>query len=356
MIFSFRPGSRSVRYVVLCFLLMFVSACAMLWRKEAKQPFPHFRHHTVSCEKCHQPDNKGRMSLTPPVSACTFCHQDPASRPKMLAQLSQTPTYQGIDRHLIFSHTTHMKRVQGQTVQQKCGTCHGAMTSKAGGQTVPPMAQCLSCHEHKKEYDKMLCKGCHTDLRRFPLQPLSDYRHTPDFMRNHKRYAVGKLDLCVQCHDQPYCVRCHDPSLPMKPSLRFPEQVTQGMMHRGDYISRHAREARLQPTLCSRCHGPSSCETCHQQNAVLQAKKGVFSPHPPNYVRRGGVAFHGRDARRDPSRCQSCHDQGSKSNCVNCHRVGGIGGNPHPPGWRFGNRLDPNKNGMCRYCHQTTSR
>ncbi len=336
--------------------LVFVSACSLFFKKKEKEHFQHFRHHTLSCKKCHKPNAAGKMSLTPPVSTCIFCHQDKKDRPKMVATIRKYRTYQSMDRHIIFSHKTHQSRWKGRTRKQQCAHCHGDVTSRNGGRRVPTMARCLSCHVHKKQYDTMRCKVCHTNLRRFPIKPLSDYRHTADFVRTHKRYAKGKLDLCVQCHDQPYCAKCHDPKLPMKPSLRFPEQTIQGMIHRGDFTTRHGRIARLKPTLCKSCHGPSGCVSCHQQNANVLAKRGKRSPHPVGYVRRGGSAFHGRDARRDPSRCQSCHDQGARSNCVTCHRVGGFGGNPHPPSWRISNRLNPQKNGMCRYCHNSTSR
>ncbi len=329
-------------------LLLTMSACSLFMRAD-KPSFPHDRHFGVPCKRCHQANAQGQMNLAPPAKTCLFCHKQ--NTPKYVAHLGPKPRYQSFDRHLVFSHNTHKTRVPGSTEKQKCGTCHGGIATRKGGRAVPPMATCLSCHNHKSEYNTINCKKCHTNLRRFPVKPLSDYKHTPNFVRTHKRYAKGRLDLCTQCHDQPYCARCHDPTLPVKPSLRFPEQVVQGMMHRGDYTTRHAREARLHPTTCKRCHGPSGCEACHQRNAQLMGKRSKRSPHPAGYVRRGGIAFHGRDARRDPSRCQSCHDQGPRSNCVNCHRVGGFGGNPHPPGWRFSNRLNAKTNGMCRYCH-----
>ena len=50
--------------------------------------------------------------------------------------------------------------------------------------------------------------------------------------------------------------------------------------------------------------------------------------------------------------CAPCHDQGAASVCVTCHRVGGSGGTPHPPGWSDAHpRADISRNGMCLICH-----
>ncbi|MCB9641826.1 MAG: hypothetical protein H6728_02005 [Myxococcales bacterium] len=333
-----------------------ISACRDYIKEAKRKPFPHAHHPLLACNTCHTADAQGQMKLTVTVKQCRFCHTEaPPHQPAWLAFVSQINGPSGgsaSPRPIFFSHTTHAARIKGYGTAQGCGTCHGDVTSRKGGVRTPTMATCLSCHNHQKDYDEMNCKRCHQDLRQYPLKPLSDYHHGPDFARNHKRFAVGRVDLCVTCHDQPFCARCHDPNLPGKPSLRFPTDVIQGFIHRGDYISRHGREARLQPSLCNRCHGESRCVTCHQNSRRSVLQGGRTSPHPAGYVRRGGQAFHGRDARRDPSQCQSCHDQGAKSNCVNCHKVGGIGGTPHPPGWRINNsRFQATQNGMCRVCH-----
>jgi hypothetical protein len=41
------------------------------------------------------------------------------------------------------------------------------------------------------------------------------------------------------------------------------------------------------------------------------------------------------------------------SNCVQCHRVGGVGGNPHPMGWtaRHGTE-EIDRSTMCLFCHR----
>ena len=53
-------------------------------------------------------------------------------------------------------------------------------------------------------------------------------------------------------------------------------------------------------------------------------------------------------ARRNIGSCAACHDQGPVSNCVRCHQVGGLGGTPHPAGWRS---TAPVSNPECSACH-----
>ena len=78
--------------------------------------------------------------------------------------------------------------------------------------------------------------------------------------------------------------------------------------------------------------------------------RGGVSPHPVGWMSRdaGSPDFHGRAARREPLTCMACHDHGPATNCIPCHKVGGIGGDPHPHGYHPSRaRTDA----MCRYCH-----
>jgi hypothetical protein len=78
------------------------------------------------------------------------------------------------------------------------------------------------------------------------------------------------------------------------------------------------------------------------------------SPHPPGWVGPApGDNAHGREARRDPTACASCHDGAGQRLCVGCHQVGGVGGNPHPPGWSSRVSLSAMP---CRLCHPIGSR
>jgi hypothetical protein len=102
--------------------------------------------------------------------------------------------------------------------------------------------------------------------------------------------------------------------------------VTSDFIHRGDYLTRHSIEARSDPVLCQRCHGISFCTACHNQENVGPGGSNPRRPHPPGWALPGPTS-HAVAARRDIVSCASCHDQGPNSNCVGCHKVGGVGGN-----------------------------
>ncbi len=116
-------------------------------------------------------------------------------------------------------------------------------------------------------------------------------------------------------------------------------------------MPRHAIEARLNTNKCLTCHQEKRCIECHQKNKLTGngASNSKHNPHGPNWMKKGAARNHGREARRDPFSCAACHDQGAASNCVACHRVGGSGGDPHPPGWR--SDLDKRTAVACVPCH-----
>jgi hypothetical protein len=57
-------------------------------------------------------------------------------------------------------------------------------------------------------------------------------------------------------------------------------------------------------------------------------------------------------ARIDPASCASCHGGAGEQLCVNCHKVGGPGGNIHGPG--FSSIKSKTRDVPCRQCHVPT--
>ena len=75
-------------------------------------------------------------------------------------------------------------------------------------------------------------------------------------------------------------------------------------------------------------HGALECVACHRT---------ATAPH---------------DDKLPAVSCAGCHDQGASSTCVQCHRVGGVGGNPHPVSWLARHRrAELSTNPMCLACH-----
>jgi hypothetical protein len=290
------------------------------------------------CLECHQ-DKKGKKGEKGEKAAdCAFCHRDPA----------HPATYAHVERTLRLSHADHIDRVK-----EDCARCHLKLPELvSAGSTVPPMSTCTSCHEHAVELAAGQCAGCHVNLKKFPLRPVSLFSHQGDFVREHGASARAAGEGCAQCHDQTFCADCHARTVARPVEIKRPEDVTSDFIHRFDYVSRHAVEARADETLCRRCHGESFCDACHTLQNLTPGAASPRSPHPPDFSFPGSPNSHGPLARRDIASCAACHDQGARSNCVTCHQVGGVGGDPHPSGWAGHHPRDEiTRTPMCLSCH-----
>lgn len=320
--------------------------------------FPHSRHDGIDCTDCHGDVAKsaklGEAPL-PGAAKCEECHD--AKAPDAPGQAirglrpRESSTYQ-----FTFNHAEHLARIKDKT---PCAKCHEALPEPGPARDwTPPMKSCTSCHHHEEEVSQARCQPCHVSLRRYPLKPieaLAGFSHQGDFVREHRDLAKNSAATCAQCHDQTYCARCHATATePLRPSIRFPEEVQANFIHRSDFVSRHQIEAAADPASCRKCHGSFFCESCHRELGVASSDINkswgrVPASHLPP---ERWSAEHGRAARVNIVSCAGCHDQGAGSVCVQCHRVGGPGGNPHPAGYASQHKpSDIQSNAMCQVCH-----
>jgi hypothetical protein len=285
----------------------------------------------AACDKCHEEEVK---------SACDKCHRG----------LRAGVRFARLDRKLKFPHAKHAAKA-------KCTTCHPA--DKEPGGLVPGHATCNTAACHRTAYKQARCGQCHSDLQRYRLKPVTLLAHGPGFARAHGPSARQNIRVCVQCHDQNYCADCHAArTAAERASVIFPEQVDRTFIHRGDFLSRHPIEARADGGTCFKCHGQRSCRACHALNGLATAPdrdlpgKVTRSTHPAGWMTPASPEHHGRKARQEISRCASCHDRGARSNCVGCHRVGGMGGSPHPRGWDWRSKSSACRSQTtCTTCH-----
>lgn len=106
-----------------------------------------------------------------------------------------------------------------------------------------------------------ICTDCHESSDENITYEL--FSHTVTWGENHRFAAYQQEQVCSMCHQQSYCNDCHGVPMELKPSTRYPDQPYRQMPHRGDYLSRHRIEGRMNPTSCFRCHGnPKTAETC----------------------------------------------------------------------------------------------
>jgi len=117
-------------------------------------------------------------------------------------------------------------------------------------------------HPYEVEQGKRpTCTECHD--KRDANVDYQRFNHTPYFMDNHRMEAYQKTQVCAMCHTTSFCNDCHNTGIELKPSIKNQTENYRRFQHRGDYLSRHRIDGRLDPTSCFRCHGnPKASKTC----------------------------------------------------------------------------------------------
>jgi hypothetical protein len=120
-------------------------------------------------------------------------------------------------------------------------------------------------HPEELPKGRPMCSDCHDQEKGGFV--FSRFNHTASWESHHRELARQTANVCAMCHNQSFCNGCHVTTVELKPSLRDQTDTYRYMPHRGDYISRHRIDARIDPTPCFRCHGnPKSskiCVPCH---------------------------------------------------------------------------------------------
>jgi hypothetical protein len=330
-----------------------IAACAGVlgFSQGGPKPFPHRAHVVagVSCTSCHTKlDVEGQGLHIPDDASCLTCHAKPHDARSCLgchtaagaiAELGEARS------HLRFDHKQHAGPARGN-----CMRCHTGV-AEGDDHLRPPMANCFECHAHDAHQDARQCDACHKNLEDTRLLPQSHLAHDGDWLREHGARAASSGDLCQSCHRERFCAECHGKTVAGLPAtLHFADPFAPSV-HRAGFAARHNLEARAEPGACTTCHSPDRCISCHQARGIAGDQRR--SPHPAGWI--GPAAAdneHGREARRDPAACAACHDGAGQALCVGCHKVGGVGGNPHPAGWS--SRL-PLSAVPCRLCHPVGS-
>lgn len=123
-------------------------------------------------------------------------------------------------------------------------------------------AQTITAAPHPVEITgKPVCSECHNDSR-------SALDHSGDFMKRHRFYMSQKERVCMSCHKESFCADCHANKEEIKPSDKFKDSPERIFPHRGDYISRHKIDGRINPAPCFKCHGRKNnarCKQCHRR-------------------------------------------------------------------------------------------
>lgn len=341
--------------------LAVVGACSRNGRPARDEiKFEHSAHlgGDLSCVTCHpgaSEDAGSDASMVPPEAQCRECHTAPGEdQCGFCHTVPREPgTYGRRDRRIRFDHLAHDELEETDDNRRiSCVGCHASESSQASlaefDVHMPPMATCTdSCHA--SEMSSLRCVPCHVDLHDYSIAEIALYQHPTGFLRGHGPAARAEQAVCTSCHEPSFCEDCHMTAAAVIPlELIEPTNVTRDFVHRGDFRSRHALEARMEQGTCVRCHGVSFCDDCHTASGI-GGSVAAGSPHPPGWLDPLSTRGHAAEARRDILSCASCHENDAEQTCVPCHRVGGIAANPHPPG--FGATMDPQRHNVCRVCH-----
>ena len=125
------------------------------------------------------------------------------------------------------------------------------------GYVVPPR------HPAEEGEDLRQCTDCH-DMEEAEV-PYDKFNHGLYFADNHRQVAGRFGSVCAGCHRPSYCADCHGVGIELKPSIKNQTENYRRMPHRGDYLTRHVIDGRINPTSCYRCHGnPKSSQTCQE--------------------------------------------------------------------------------------------
>lgn len=311
----------------------------LTWQRvESTVIFSHSLHVTendLDCLTCHEEVEASKITsdrLLPTMDVCADCHdvedeQECSLCHRDMERLEESPHP---DRPVLFSHADHLES------GIDCSRCHAGILGTVESETaaLPSMATCLVCHDGLTAEDN--CKSCHGDeVTLVDIHP-NDWRHT------HGDVTAQGDRSCAGCHrDRSTCLDCHRG-----------DNLT-GWTHDLNYAFTHALDAGSKQASCAKCHDTRLfCNDCHES----------LNRIPLNHSQLSWISDHGREARNDAERCQSCHDS-SDPTCARsgCHGDfdGTLGTDQliHPRDLGRFEREGPwhnNPGSFCFQCHVTT--
>jgi hypothetical protein len=139
-----------------------------------------------------------------------------------------------------------------------------ALTACAQLKALPSLP---ASHPEKLASGPVSCTECHEDQQKGSLKAYAAFNHSQTFIKNHRFYAATDDGLCVSCHKVSFCAGCHTNKTEMKPSVLNGSRPDRMMPHRGDFLTLHKIEGKLDPASCYRCHGRANnerCVACHR--------------------------------------------------------------------------------------------
>jgi hypothetical protein len=281
----------------------------------------------AECAACHDIDRSELKRDSTPPGRCDFCHLGFDADAE--AKTGAVPTVIRValpSPHLKFPHERHVSR------GIPCERCHAGLkeTKFADRDRLPRMALCLECHNGRTAPDA--CRTCHftekdgklkvewPEGKLTPADSIRGMAHVPGWEFTHSEIATTDGAMCMSCHREEECAICHD------------GMVRPASIHVGDYVLKHAVEARRGDPDCQSCHRLQTfCLTCHTRMGVSMASAAWSARtacdragrtdcfHPPGWndiSAAGSPAHHSVAARKNLTSCIGCHRE---KDCARCH-------------------------------------
>jgi hypothetical protein len=133
---------------------------------------------------------------------------------------------------------------------------------------ISPSGSFAPTHPQALEQGRPTCSECHgTDRVKSTQKTFASFDHTQAFVTNHKFAANQDPATCAACHAQSFCTDCHGGKTGMLPSTKLGNRPDRESPHRGDYLTMHRIDGKIDPTGCFKCHGRSNnekCSACHK--------------------------------------------------------------------------------------------
>lgn len=130
----------------------------------------------------------------------------------------------------------------------------------AGVVYVPANAEYPGSGKHPVEVVEAVCSQCHPEK-------WHALDHMPSWGRLHRVAASQNATTCNVCHKDSYCADCHSVKDELKPSDKLKDSPGVYFPHRGDYLTQHRIDGKINPAPCFRCHGRRNnarCRSCHR--------------------------------------------------------------------------------------------
>jgi len=271
---------------------------------------------TVYGEKPAAPSATHALEAQKSMESCEVCHGPGGTEAKFCKSCHglALPHADEFKKNHVSSKNSPRRCVQCHTWPELCSNCHHIGSSRVvswtrvHGRSVNKFGStdCLKCHGGDSGTDKSFCVKCHQSRRVVPASHrakkfVRDYSAT---MAVHVQQFDKSAETCTYCHTgdpaklptSKFCNSCHRLTMP------HPDGFGAAGKGNGGEHQKLFEEKKTRRAVCTNCHTPTFCNSCHHEGAPANRP---WVRYHPNVVKKDGA-----DA------CFDCHQE---TYCSNCH-------------------------------------